>query len=173
MEANFDAAAAFALDIFPKQEGTLEDAAYSGISLPVYAAYCKLHGSPVGDPREMTRGTAAAIYRANWWNPYCPVLPNGLDFLFFNIAILEGLVHAVFSLQRVLKIDQDGHFGVVTMSAVRDAGDLKAVINSICDSREASYLSLVKSDRRLWPAYARCSLFNGKAQAAALKLAGA
>jgi lysozyme family protein len=57
------------------------------------------------------------IYRLSYWMPWCPTLPSGLDYFFFDSAVCHGVLNAIKALQRALSVEPDGHIGVITTAA--------------------------------------------------------
>lgn len=58
------------------------------------------HGATVADVRNMTRDTAAAIYRKRYWNTIRAYdLPAGVDLIAFDIAVNSGTGRALNWLQ--------------------------------------------------------------------------
>jgi len=90
-----------------------------GIEQFEYDAWCHLHGIPGGDVWKAPQDVIDAIYEHGYWQPYCDLLPRGLDLMYFDTAVNEGPGKAVPFLQRALRIVPDGHFGIVTASAVK------------------------------------------------------
>ena len=90
-----------------------------GIEQFEYDAWCHLHGIPGGDVWKAPQPVIDAIYENSYWQPYCDLLPRGLDLMYFDTAVNEGPGKAVPFLQRALRIVPDGHFGIVTASAVK------------------------------------------------------
>lgn len=92
---------------------------YEGITQREYSAWCLLHGSPAADVFKASDATITTIYQAQYWNPYCGLLPPGVNLLFFDTNVNQGQSVAVAFLQRALGIIADSHWGVVTMAAVK------------------------------------------------------
>lgn len=144
MDSNFPKALAFVLR--PDVEGGNDDDPHDpggrtsrGITQSEYTAYCQLHGSPGGDVWGMTQPTCEQIYHVSYWNPYCPILPPGLDLLFFDTAVNEGTHEAILLLQRSIGVIADGHFGVVTAHAVKTIAMLPATLNTFTMARKNAY----------------------------------
>jgi lysozyme family protein len=117
---------------------------YEGIEQREYDAWLHLHGQPPADVYKASDTTITAIYLAQYWNPYCPVLPPGVALVFFDTNVNQGQSVAVTFLQRALRIEADGHFGVVTASAVKRINQpggaaSKAVIDSMTLQRISRY----------------------------------
>ncbi len=92
-----------------------------GITQNEYNAYCSIHSLPHGDVWTAPEITIDAIYKSSYWQPYCPQLPAGPDYVFFDENVNAGLHEAVLILQRALGVASDGHIGLVTMAAVTKA----------------------------------------------------
>lgn len=90
---------------------------------------------PKHEVATLTRGEAAQIYRANYWNA-CSAgsMPAGLDLALFDFAVNSGSDRAVRMLQAVLGVSADGEVGPVTIVAA-GSGDTRRLINALCDRR--------------------------------------
>lgn len=113
-----------------------------GITQREYDAWQHLHNGAQGDVWQAPQAIINAIYEHSYWAPYCDLLPRGVDLMYFDIAVNEGPVKAVLFLQRALKIPDDGHFGVVTASAIKQIGigaAVKDVITRMADERRSDY----------------------------------
>lgn len=93
---------------------------FEGITQREYNAWLSLHGAPPADVFKANDVTITTIYRAQYWNPYCPLMPPGVGLVFFDTNVNQGQSVAVAFLQRALKIPADEHFGVVTAAAVKN-----------------------------------------------------
>jgi lysozyme family protein len=109
-----------------------------GITQAEYNAYCSLHDLPHGDVWNATEPAIGDIYRLSYWQPYCPQLPAGPDYVFFDENVNSGLHEAVLVLQRALGVHADGHIGVVTMAAVSKA-DAARLVNAMSNERIKVY----------------------------------
>jgi len=114
-----------------------------GITQTEYNAWQFLHKGPEGDVWKAPQETIDAIYEHSYWQPYCDMLPPGVDLMYFDTAVNEGARKAVLFLQRGLEINDDGHFGIVTAASVRKVGQdpafAKVLIRKIADERRADY----------------------------------
>lgn len=92
-----------------------------GIEQADYDAWLHLHGQapPYPPVRNANEATLTAIYKAQYWNPFCPLLPPGVNLVFFDIDVNQGGGIAVVFLQRSMKITADGKFGLQTASAAK------------------------------------------------------
>lgn len=123
-----------------------------GITQREYDAYCMIAGLPHGDVWKALDPVVDDIYHRSYWNPYCPAMPPGFDYAFFDACVNEGLHEAVVQTQRALAalhpdmhIKDDGHIGVVTSAALSKT-DVKALIGEFAKQRVKSY----KSFRGFW-----------------------
>jgi lysozyme family protein len=132
---NFDKAFAFTyIDEKGKDDDPLDRGGRTcdGITQREYNSWCALHHSPAGDVWDATMPTKKAIYMQQYWQPLCPVLPNAIDYLFFDINVNNGFHEAMLILQRCLGVKVDGHPGVVTVQAARDYPNKKDLVDKIC-----------------------------------------
>ena len=68
----------------------------------------------------LTKETAIALYRRDYWNPvHGDELPAGLDLLLLDCAVNQGPATAIRLLQEALKLDQDGVLGPITLANAR------------------------------------------------------
>jgi lysozyme family protein len=77
-------------------------------------------GLPTQPVRNISKDEERTIYYTDYWQPYCPLLPAGLDLEFFDLDVNGGQHRAVVTLQRALGVTDDGQFGNQTDAAVRD-----------------------------------------------------
>lgn len=112
-----------------------------GITQREYDAWCHLHKSPSGDVWKATKETIDAIYFQQYWVPNCDPLPLGVDYAYFDMNVNHGSSRATKILQQALDVPVDGHFGVVTMAAARDANP-KVLIEAITEKRIAFYKAI-------------------------------
>jgi lysozyme family protein len=97
------------------------------------------HGEPRIDVRQLSEAEGDQIYLNNYWLPYCPELPAGLDMMFFDSAVNEGVVEAVKILQFALGLAPDGVWGPKTDAAVKAIKDVAGVIRAFGARRSAVY----------------------------------
>jgi lysozyme family protein len=94
---------------------------------------------PKAEVRGLTRGEAARIYRAHYWERSgAGRMPPGLDLALFDFAVNSGPDRAVKTLQRRLQVPADGIFGPVTLGALRERiahGGVGGLIDALCDDR--------------------------------------
>ena len=83
-----------------------------------------------------------AIYREQYWRPYCDDMPAGIDLCFFNASVNSGRQQAVKELQRALGVNADGMFGITSKSALNAVTDLQSLIHKVCEQRRAFYRAL-------------------------------
>ena len=172
MDINFPKALAFVLraDIEGGNDDDPEDSGgrtSRGITQREYNAYCSLHHSNAGDVWNMSAATCEQIYHVSYWNPFCGLLPSGLDLVFFDEAVNAGPHEAILILQRVLGVKDDGHFGVVTADEVVHMGrfhDTEAAMDVFTLERKRVYREM-KQFRHFgkgWLARADKALAAGK-----------
>lgn len=96
--------------------------------------------------RDLSRETAAAIYRARYWQAVQgDSLPVGLDLVLFDYAVNSGPGRAVRTLQAVLGVAMDGAIGPVTLAALAGR-DREQLIREVCARRLAFLRSLSTYD---------------------------
>lgn len=94
------------------------------------------------DMKALTPMMAAPFYKIKYWNPVKgDLLPSGVDYLCFDLAVNAGPGRAVMTLQTALGVNADGGLGPITLEAVRKA-DRAQLINGFTDAKIAFYKSL-------------------------------
>jgi lysozyme family protein len=107
-----------------------------GITQRVYTAWRPASHGEALTVRRMSRGAAAAIYRAQYADAIrFDELPPGVDLCTLDEAVNSGPVRAIQDLQRAVGIKADGHLGLLTMQAVAGKNDIAAVVNHMCAQR--------------------------------------
>jgi lysozyme family protein len=138
MRSNFDKSLAEVL----KHEGGFSDhprdpggATMKGVTERVYHAYRLNIGKPPQSVKLISEDEIKAIYYTQYWM-LCrgDVLPAGVDFAVFDLAVNSGPGRAIKMLQEVLGVKPDGIPGNVTLAAANAAAPVK-LINSLCDAR--------------------------------------
>lgn len=111
-----------------------------GITLATLASWRKMDVTQ-DDVRAITRGEAAAIYRACYWNAIGgDHLPSGVDYAMFDFAVNSGPSRAIKFLQRAINatthfgLAVDGKIGPYTIRAVKLAAS-EALIPTLCTFR--------------------------------------
>lgn len=138
-----------------------------GITQREYDAWKRLRGKGTSDVWKATDQEVATIYKEQYWLPYCPNLPAGLDYLFFDISVNCGRTQAVKQFQKALGVQVDGMMGKVTEDAIGSA-DPHDLIKRISDVRRAYYRHL-----KQFPRYGRGWLNRvNHAEKGALSLVG-
>lgn len=87
-----------------------------------------------------------AIYKAQYWDPYCDRMTGGVDVMFFNFCVNAGRTQAVKTLQKSLGVNIDGMMGVITWSAIQ-AADPKALISAYAENMRSFYRALAQFPR--------------------------
>lgn len=153
MQNNFAAALAYVR----KDEGGNDDdprdhggRTSRGITQREYDAWNRLHQRQTRDVWTATEDEVNAIYREQYWNPYCDQLPSGLDYCFFDISVNAGRSRAVKTFQKVLGVNVDGMVGQVTLEAIKNYPDHIELIKKVSNERRRWYQSLAQ-----FPIYGR------------------
>lgn len=102
-----------------------------------------------GPMRDLTRDTAKAIYRAQYWAPIkAEQLPAGIRFDVFDVAVNSGVRRAVLLLQEAVGTTQDGVIGPKTLVAAMEAGPSLA-------ARYNALRLLFMTDLANWPSFGK------------------
>lgn len=120
-----------------------------GITQREYTAWRAMQKLPSRDVWTATDDEVKAIYQSSYWMPWCPQIPVGLDYLFFDMNVNMGFHEAVLLLQRALQVTADGAIGVVTLHAMATC-DPKATIQRITAAKSTFYHQL-----RTWWKYGK------------------
>lgn len=121
-----------------------------GIIQREYDLYRRAHPDIPADVWQAPQKDIEAIYRLQYWQPYCDELPSGIDLTFFNASVNSGRQQAVKELQRALGVKADGMMGIETLGAVNSYPDYRTLIHLISEQRRAFYRAL-----RQFPRYGR------------------
>lgn len=137
-----------------------------GITKRVYENWIG-HSVSIEIMRNLKVHQAAPIYETNYWSKVkADVLPSGVDFCVFDLAVNAGAGRAARMLQRVVGVKADGAIGPMTLAAVA-AMEPTTIINQYTSRREAFYRRL-----RTFSTFGRGWLHrNKKTQIAALEMA--
>lgn len=117
-----------------------------GVTQRVFNAWRTTHPGLHPDVWEAPQGTIEAIYREQYWVPYCDGLPAGLDLSFFDFSVNAGRTQATKTLQRALGIAADGMMGMVTRDAIA-AAEPATLIRRYAELRESFYRGLAHFPR--------------------------
>lgn len=98
-------------------------------------------GLPTQWVKLMSKDEERTIYYTDYWLPYGPKLPAGLDLECFDECVNEGSHRAIILLQVALRVHADGVFGQQTEAAIK-ASDVIPLIDKYKVAREAFYHGL-------------------------------
>lgn len=112
---------------------------YMGIIQREYDTYRKSKGESTQDIRHITQAEGEDIYRNSYWLPDCPNLSAGLDMVFFDSAVNEGVTEAIKILQFSLGIANDGKWGPLTSQTVSTYKNIGQAIHNFTARRKTVY----------------------------------
>lgn len=112
-----------------------------GITQREYDAWRRERKQPLLDVWRAPQSDIEAIYHDEYWQPYCDLLPIGVDYIVFNNNVLDGPQRSVILLQRALGVTDDGRVGPITREAIRNA-DPRTLVLRLSAVSEAFYRSL-------------------------------
>lgn len=112
-----------------------------GIIQREYNAYRQSKGESHQDVWAASDAEVADIYEHQYWLPWCPQFPPGVDLVFFDMDVNAGLHTAIVLLQRALGVAADGRIGSITLAAIKAASPIR-LITVFSDERRAYYRSL-------------------------------
>lgn len=118
-----------------------------GVTQRVLSNWQTAHGKPYKDVRALTRGEAAEIYRALYWNAArCDELPEAVREIQFDAAVNHGSTRANKLLQAAAGVDEDGVIGEKTMAAVNEM-DARLLKARYLAARYRLYGDIINRDR--------------------------
>lgn len=130
----------------PKDPG---GATNMGITIGTLSGYLGRKAT-VADVKNLSRVTAAKIYRVNYWDKiHGEELPAGVDYAVLDFAVNSGPARAAKFLQKIVGVNADGIIGVQTIRAVNAMDPIK-IINALCDNRLAWLKGL-----KAWPNFGK------------------
>jgi lysozyme family protein len=112
-----------------------------GITQREYDAWRAEQNLPILDVWQAPQVDIVSIYHDEYWEPYCDLIPIGLDYIYFNNCVLDGPYRATVLLQEALGVTADGRVGPITRQAIASA-DPKTVIPAISSASAAFYQAL-------------------------------
>lgn len=117
-----------------------------GITQREWDAFRLMHPGRPADVWKASQKDIREIYRLSYWQPWCAQLAPGVDYVFFDVHVLQGFGRAAKFLQRALRIKPDGHIGIVTLSALAVA-EPNDVIARMSAYRRAHFRRLGKNQK--------------------------
>jgi len=100
------------------------------------------HGADEKEIRNLTPEKVAPLYEQKYWRPcYGEVLPRGLDFVVFSMAINAGPGRSIKLLQSAIGCVPDGSIGPTTRSLI-SASNTATLIAKFSEARREYYKSL-------------------------------
>ena len=94
------------------------------------------------DMRKLTPADVEPLYKKKYWDVVQgDKLPNGIDYLCFDMGVNAGPGRSIKLLQTAVGVTADGGLGPITLSAVWAADPVK-LIQDFSDAKEAFYRGL-------------------------------
>jgi lysozyme family protein len=110
-----------------------------GVTKAVWEEYV---GHPVKSMKDLTKADVAPLYELKYWRTaYCEVLPRGLDFVVFSMAVNAGPGRSVKLLQSSIGCVPDGVIGPRTRELI-SASNSANLIEKFSTARREYYQSL-------------------------------
>lgn len=117
----------------PKDPG---GATNKGVTQRVYDAFLRRKGLKVKSVKEISHDEVLEIYRTQYWNTISgDLLPEGLDYAVYDFAVNSGPSRAIKFLQKILRVNQDGVIGNMTLEAIRGHNNIVELIQQYCFDR--------------------------------------
>jgi hypothetical protein len=99
-------------------------------------------GHPVESLKKLTKDDVAPLYEQRYWRPcYAGVLPRGLNYIMFSMAVNAGPGRAVKLLQSALGCLSDGVIGSRTRELI-SASNIATLIIKFSETRREYYRQL-------------------------------
>jgi lysozyme family protein len=99
-----------------------------GITQREYSAWRQEKGLPVIDVWTAPQSDIDTIYHDEYWEPWCDIIPLGVDYIYFNNCVLDGPNRATLLLQEAIGVTADGRVGPVTRQAIKSASSAATII---------------------------------------------
>jgi lysozyme family protein len=113
-----------------------------GVTLRTYQKYKRNFHLTAEDLRRITQEEVYDIYKTGYWDTVrADDLPDGVDFLVFDMAINAGPGRASKLLQEVIGVNVDGRIGPMTLRAANQASP-DITIRAYTNARAEYYQSL-------------------------------
>ncbi len=116
-----------------------------GVTARVWSDYTK---KPATEAviRALTKVDVAPLYRKYYWDvTRCSALPDGVDYLVFDMAVNMGVGKAARILQEALGVKEDGMIGMKTLDEVNRV-EAAELIKRLSDLKKKFYRSLLTFD---------------------------
>jgi lysozyme family protein len=96
--------------------------------------------------RSLTPEMVKPLYKRKFWDACrCDDLPNGIDYLVFDMAVNAGVGRSAKLLQHCVGVTADGAIGPITITAVKRK-DTEELIEKFSEARELFYRGLKTFD---------------------------
>ena len=110
-----------------------------GVTKRVWEEYV---GHPVKTLKNLTNDDVAPLYELKYWRAaYCEVLPRGLDFVVFSMAVNAGPGRSIKLLQSAIGCVPDGVIGPRTRGLISSSNGAD-IIKKFSDARREYYKTL-------------------------------
>jgi lysozyme family protein len=114
-----------------------------GITQYEYNVYRHSKKLPMQWVRAIGHDEYREIYWQNYWQPHCPLVPDGLNLSLFNINVNGGTGRGTRLLQQCLGIQVDGVWGPATTAAVAAIPDIIDLIQAFHDDERKFYQAII------------------------------
>lgn len=117
-----------------------------GVTQKEYDAWRHKNGLPTQWVRKITADEVRTLYHDEYWLPYCPKLPVGLNLCLFDTNVNNGIHAGMVLLQHALLVPADGEWGPHTEGAAAALLTTRALLSRTIQSfyrlRSVYYQSL-------------------------------
>jgi len=119
---------------FSDHPGDNGGATMNGVTLVVYQLYFGANKT-ANDLKKITQEELRIIYRRGYWDKcWCDGLHGGLDYAVFDFGVNSGTSRAIKTLQKVLKVTEDGAIGSQTIKEINKSNCADLIIG-LCNER--------------------------------------
>lgn len=112
-----------------------------GVTQREYDAWRRGRGEPILDVWKAPQSDVETIYHDEYWAPWGDLMPIGVDYLYFNTAVLAGPHRAAVLLQQALGVTADGRIGPITREVASRANP-RITIERFTEASAAFYRGL-------------------------------
>lgn len=114
-----------------------------GVTSKSWASYTN-KAAPVSVMKSLTKEIVTPFYKSEYWDKCkCSNLPSGIDYFLVDFAINAGVSKASKTLQKIIKVKEDGIIGIKTIEAVNKQEPL-SLLKKLHGARQKHYNSLKK-----------------------------
>jgi lysozyme family protein len=119
-------------------------ATMAGVTQETYDLYRKSVSLPSQAVKLITKKERQEIFEGIWRDCKASLLPAGVSLLHFDFAVNAGNTRAAITLQRALRVHDDGIIGPRTLKALSNTQDIEGLIIEYAELRRVFYRGLAE-----------------------------